>query len=753
MRVIPPLPPFLFEHGKETGYRLCAVPLAAATPQATIELARALPGGDLLALVDHAGCLRVLEVRTQTVIAVYQIYRGSFLEEEEGGRGKEEERLGAAKALSTRVRPPGPCSLPWTDLTFVPGREDALFLLLGETHVVMYTTLPPPLDPEDLQGQGPRASASFAYGSPLIVLRPETAAAAAAAATPARIRTVGVDTTGSVLASGDDEGCLCVWTLSKRRHFGLEAPLLSGGDSPTSTGGKRRGIVNVVSAHDGPLLKLAHGEALAREEGHLITGGGDRTVKIWSWRMDEWGALVVRKLHTLLTEACDVRGLAAGGDGGLILGGGGSGTLYCWSSLTAVLEYVAMDSEQPLVAVAAYAEAEEEQEEGEAEGGARGGEASVIATADAGGVVRLYRPVVWEESVGGREGVREGGEVDDEEEEEEEEERNTWHPVAESPLDGPAIGAFFMHPSKRKNEESSQGGGRDRPLLVVVSNTGMVVPWPVATLPRYPGDDNRIAALPRREAAAATATAGKSAAATGGGEGGTAAGEVMAIGSTPRGPKQSSAEGGREQALHPEDDEEESEAIPRQGPLPSPSPLDASTLLAPFTSLRAWERDTHLLSSAQQPCELSTPTLHSTALLRDQLATAYHAEFPSEEIHLETKSVLEDAATAVNVHPLFNVYKDVPPRNTYTLPPPQLISKQIDPRWRAKRERRPTARDFFTPDLEEVVGAGVGRGREEGRRRRRQTLGQEGPVGGVEDELDRERESPYLALYRGAVGE
>ena len=325
MRAVPPLPPFPFEHGNETGYRLCAVPLAAAAPQATIQLARALPGGDLLALVDHAGCLRLLEVTTQTVIAVYQIYRGSFLEEEEGEDEKEDERLGAAVAPSTRVRPPGPCPLPWTDLTFLPDRKDALFLLLGETNVVMYTTLPPPLDQEDLHGQGPRASASFAYGSPLIVLRQETAAAAAAAP-PARIRTVGVDTTGSVLASGDDEGCLRVWALSRRGHFGLEArPLLPGGDSPSATVGKRRVIVDVVSAHEGPLLKLAHGEALAREEGHLITGGRDRTVKVWSWQMDEWGALVVKKLHTLLTEACDVRCLAAGGGGGWFWGGEGVG--------------------------------------------------------------------------------------------------------------------------------------------------------------------------------------------------------------------------------------------------------------------------------------------------------------------------------------------------------------------------------------------------------------------------------------------
>eukprot|EP00624_Nannochloropsis_granulata_P001408 evm.model.NODE_16877_length_7735_cov_16.711958.3 len=300
-----------------------------------------------------------------------------------------------------------------------------------------------------------------------------------------------------------------------------------------------------------------------------------------------------------------------------------------------------------------------------------------------------------------------------------------------------------MHPSRRKEEEDSQGGGRCRALLVVVSSTGMVVPWPVATLPRYPGDDNRVAALPRQEAAAA-------------GEG-TAAKGAMATGSTQRKSKQGSAGGGREGALHLEDDEEESEAIPRQGPLPSPSLLDASTLLAPFTSLRAWERDTHLLSSGQQPCELGMPSLHSTALLRDQLATAHLAEFPSEEIHLETKSVLEDAAIAVNVHPLFNVYKDVPPRDTYTLPPPQFIAKAIDPRWRAKRERKLTARDFFTPDLEEVVGVGDvggGRGREEGSRSRsrRQMPGLEGPRGEREGGLEaRERESPYLALYRGAV--
>ncbi len=645
-------PPFPLEHGVETCYRLCAVPLATAVAQATITLARALPGGRL-ALIDSVGCLRVLQVKTQRVTAVYQVYRGSFLEAEEG-EGAEEE---------ARVRPPEPCALPWSDLAFVPGREGSLFLLLGETNSVMYTTLPPALDTDELLSSTRHASASFAYGSALLAL---------STGKQTRIRTLGVDATGSVLASGDDDGCLRVWALSGRSRY-----TSSGGEESSALAALKPGVVDVAAAHEGPILCLTHGETLAREEGHVVTGGKDKAVRVWSWQMDEWGALRVRPLHTLLTEACNIRCLAAGAGLGLVLAGSNRGTLYCWSSLTSILEYVAMGGTRPLTAVAALAEEEWEEEDDENVVG-RGEEASVIATADAAGIVRLYRPVAWEDEGEGNEA------------EEEEDERNTWQPVAESPLDGPAIGAFFM--------KGSDGG-----QLVVVSSSGMVMPWPVATLPCYPGDDNRAPPPPRPASARREERRGYG------------------------------AEAGEEE--EEEEGADEGEEYPRQGPPPSPLVVDAAALTAQFSSLRAWEHDTEALAAGWQPCELGAPTLNSTAVLRDALEKAQQAQFPTDEIDLETSSVLEDAARAVDVDPRFRVYKGVVRRDTYRLPPPQLVAKTVDPVWRAKQERRPTALDFFTPGLEEQAGSsgttGGGRlslGREEGGR------------GG--------RVDPYLALYK-----
>ena len=130
-------------------------------------------------------------------------------------------------------------------------------------------------------------------------------------------------------------------------------------------------------------------------------------MRVWSWQMDELGGLTLRALHTIMTESCEMLCLEAGSSLGLIVGGTNRGTLYCWSTLTGSLEYVAMSASKPLLHVAALAE----------EGGVEG---SVLATADTEGIVRLYRPL---ESQAGK---------------------MTWRPVAECALDGPVVGVFIM---------------------------------------------------------------------------------------------------------------------------------------------------------------------------------------------------------------------------------------------------------------------------------------------------------------------
>lgn len=711
-----------FDQGSETCYRLCALPVASARREATIKLARPVEDSNHLALADSGGCLRVLHVPTQAVTSLYQVYRGSFLEDEVDEEGSEAED---ADTLRAQIKPPKPCPLPWTDFAFVPGRKNSLFLLLGETNTVMCTSLPPQLDPEDMKAQAPRASASFAYGVPLVALDQGFTPAAAGIEgrqTSARIRTIAVDSTGSVLASGNDDGCLRVWALTGRPSSGLAAQTASGARPSRVTPPAKGNVVDVLRAHAGPIWRVAHGEALAREEGHVVTGGGDRAVRVWAWAVSEWGAVQVQPLHTLLTETCTVRSLAAGAGMGLILAGSNRGTLYCWSSLTAALEYVAVGGDEPVVALAAFA-AEGEGGEGEYTGG---GEASVIATADALGIVRLYRPRAWSQSGEARvKGLEEGDIYTNREEEREtDEDIDIWQPVAESRLDASAVAAFFLR------TEGSRAG-ETAPCLVVVSSSGMVLPWPVASLPRFPGDDRRLPS-PRPDLSRAEAE--------------TALGEER---------EAARAEGGEGRALSPSGGGGEGEEASRQGPPPSPSASDAATLLEAFTNLRTWRRDTQTLARGWQPCELGLPALNSTALLRDALAQAEQARFSPGGMDLETPSVLEDAARAVDVHPLYRVYPDVAPRDAYELPPPTPVPKATDPRWRAKQMRRPTALDFFTPDLEGVMGGGgeSGGGGEEGEEIGReggkgergmpiQTRGFLGGQGGL-------MATPFAALYRG----
>lgn len=226
-------------------------PIAAADPPDPRSIHRALPDGSgRIALADEAGALRLLAAETQDVVGRFRVYLGSFAEEEE----EEEQNQGQEEGAR-----PQPCALPLTGLAFVPptaagdeaaavaeeeegpgrlGGRQGLFVLLGETDTVMYTTLPPAL-PED-EEDGASASHRYAYGSPLLALR----------AHKARVTAVAVDRTASVLASGDAKGNLRVWGLVQGEEGGGSGGVVGGGG----------GVVDVAGAHEGPVLSLAHGE-------------------------------------------------------------------------------------------------------------------------------------------------------------------------------------------------------------------------------------------------------------------------------------------------------------------------------------------------------------------------------------------------------------------------------------------------------------------------------------------------------------
>ncbi len=384
-----------------------------------------------------------------------------------------------------------------------------------------------------------------------------------------------------------------------------------------------------------------------------MTGGRDRAVRVWAWWMDEWGRLGVRPQHTLLTERCEVRCLGAGQGLGLVVGGTDRGALYCWSSLTSVLEYVAVGGQQPLTCVAALAAEDTGEEQ----------EASLIVTADAAGMVRLYRPTYLDPAKASLAG-------EEEDEQEEEEEDSAWQPVAEAQLDGPAVAAFPM-----------EG------LLVVVSSTGLVMPWPLDTLPRYPGEERRPPPPPPPAHAAGAERAAE------------------------------------EEEEEEEDHDDEEEEGPRRGPPPTPTPTPTVT---PTTGGAGGEEATAAATAAAEAylaglargeaggwvaCELGVPAVNSTAAVRNALERARLAEFDAAaaEKEAETGSVLAEAAQAVNVDPRYRAYPGLPDVADVRVPRGKVVRRQADPAWRAKQALRPTAQDFFTPGLEGlVVGAGAG---------------------------------------------
>lgn len=43
------------------------------------------------------------------------------------------------------------------------------------------------------------------------------------------------------------------------------------------------------------------------EEGSVVTGGVDGTVRTWSWALDDAERMTLKPIHSLLTESCEVR--------------------------------------------------------------------------------------------------------------------------------------------------------------------------------------------------------------------------------------------------------------------------------------------------------------------------------------------------------------------------------------------------------------------------------------------------------------
>lgn len=158
-----------------------------------------------------------------------------------GGRGG-----GRRSAVSGAVSRPKPSPLPMTDLVFVPRQRGSLFLLLGETNTIMYTSIP--------QG-GDIILGSFVYGSRLVPMHGHKA----------RIRGIDVDSTGSVLSSVDESGTLRVWSLisreggSKTMAFYPHGPVVGAGEPK----------VIHMKAHNGPALCVAHGQGKSSSSAYV----------------------------------------------------------------------------------------------------------------------------------------------------------------------------------------------------------------------------------------------------------------------------------------------------------------------------------------------------------------------------------------------------------------------------------------------------------------------------------------------------
>lgn len=136
---------------------------------------------------------------------------------------------------TSRTSRPKPVGLTWDGLAFVPTLPGSLFFLLGPSNTVLYTNLS-----ESRPG-------GYVYGSHVIALDKHGA----------RVRCMAVNSTGMLLATGDEKGNLRVWPLLGE-HPGstMMKPMGSLGNvMPDDMETKRW---SEVKAHEGPVWAISH---------------------------------------------------------------------------------------------------------------------------------------------------------------------------------------------------------------------------------------------------------------------------------------------------------------------------------------------------------------------------------------------------------------------------------------------------------------------------------------------------------------
>jgi hypothetical protein len=79
------------------------------------------------------------------------------------------------------------------------------------------------------------------------------------------------------------------------------------------------------------------------EEGSVVTGGVDGTVRTWSWALDDAERMTLKPIHSLLTESCEVResGRRTGHSGSLA--GVPQKCLFTYNDVLHVIQIVSLD--------------------------------------------------------------------------------------------------------------------------------------------------------------------------------------------------------------------------------------------------------------------------------------------------------------------------------------------------------------------------------------------------------------------------
>jgi len=132
---------------------------------------------------------------------------------------------------------PKPMGLPWDLMEFVPGRYGSLFFLLGPSNTILYTNLS-----ESRVG-------GYVYGSRVITLDKHVA----------RVRSMGVSRSGSLLLSGDEGGRVRVWPL-KWSGGDVSSFFQVGNLGKWKAEDTRRSGWSEAQAHEGPVWAVAHVE-------------------------------------------------------------------------------------------------------------------------------------------------------------------------------------------------------------------------------------------------------------------------------------------------------------------------------------------------------------------------------------------------------------------------------------------------------------------------------------------------------------